>query len=293
MNIKLQYPGEHMFGKTCRPQQVIGAAVPGRLLRWFLFPVMLIFVKPALSQPVVDSSRIVRVLSFNVLHGRTPLWDFDLDRLAKVITDADPDLVAIQEVDFKVNRSNRYDLATELGWRTQMAPVFAKAINYDGGEYGEGVLSRYSFVRTRNVALPFIPGEEARAALEVVVVLPSNDTIAFIGTHFAHEGEQGRILQAQKVNEVFIQNVYPTILAGDLNDIPGSVPIGILEEKWTAAYRREKPEHTFPSNDPDEKIDYVMFLPKARWQVIDREVICNTTASDHCAYLVTLHLLVE
>ena len=118
------------------------------------------------SQVVVDSSRIVKVLSFNILHGKTTLGDFDLDVLANLIKEADPDFVAMQEVDFKVNRSKKYDLVTELGWITKMAPIFAAAMSYDGGEYGEGILSRYSFLKTRNVALPYISDQEPRAALK-------------------------------------------------------------------------------------------------------------------------------
>ena len=244
-------------------------------------------------QEKVDSSRIVKVLSFNILHGATTQGDFDLDVLADLILNANPDLVALQEVDFKVNRSKKYDLVTELAWRTKLAPLFGKAMNYDGGEYGEGILSRYSFLKTRNVALPYIPGQEPRAALEVLTTLPSNDTIAFVATHFAHEGNAGRVLQAQKVNEVFSQNSHPTILVGDLNAIPGSEPINILEEVWTGTYNKENPEYTFPSHDPQSKLDYVMFYPESRWKILDRKVINNTIASDHCAYLVTLELLAE
>lgn len=56
------------------------------------------FVK---SQIKVDSSKIVKVLSFNILHGATTQGDFNLDIIAKVIKDANPDFVALQEVDFK------------------------------------------------------------------------------------------------------------------------------------------------------------------------------------------------
>ncbi|MDH3246905.1 MAG: endonuclease/exonuclease/phosphatase family protein, partial [Saprospiraceae bacterium] len=124
---------------------------------------------PSWAQTTVDSSRIVTVLSFNILHGATTKGDFDLDVIAKVIKDADPDLVALQEVDYKTNRAKKYDLATELGWRTKMIPLFGKAMNYDGGEYGEGILSKYTFIQTRNVPLPYTPGNEPRAALEVVI----------------------------------------------------------------------------------------------------------------------------
>lgn len=246
------------------------------------------------SQVLTDSSKIVKVLSFNILHGATIKHNFDLDLIANVISNANPDIVAMQEVDFKTNRANKYDLITELAWRTKMVPLFAKAMNFDGGEYGEGILSRYTFIKTRSVALPFSPGNEPRTAIEITILLPSGDTIAVIGTHLDHlENEKDRIAQAKKINEVFSSNKYPTILMGDLNALPGSTPIIILEEVWTASYDKENPEPTYPSNNPSVKIDYVMYYPKNKWIVHETKVIQDSIASDHCAYLVTLELVNE
>jgi endonuclease/exonuclease/phosphatase family metal-dependent hydrolase len=246
------------------------------------------------SQTSIDQSRIVKVLSFNILHGATTKGDFDLDAIAKVIIDASPDFVAMQEVDFITNRAKKYDLVTEMGWRAKMAPIFARAMDYDGGEYGEGVLSKHTFIQTRNVALPFTPGNEPRAAIEIITVLPSGDTIAFVGTHLDHlRDEKDRVAQVKKINEIFSSNIYPTILAGDLNATPGSRPINILEEMWSGSYNTNKPEPTFPSHKPSKKIDYVMFYPKNRWKILEKEVIQDSIASDHCAYLVTLELIDE
>ena len=197
----------------------------------------------------------------------------------------------MQEVDFKANRSKRYDLATEIGWRTHMVPLFGKAMDFDGGEYGEAVLSRFSILKSRVVALPSLPNQEPRAALEIVTVLPSGDTIAFVGTHLAHEEEAGRVLQAEKINEAFAQNRYPTILVGDLNATPESEPIRILQQHWSTSYGTGRPKPTYPSDKPRVKIDYVLFSPGQRWKVLERTVIQDTIASDHCAYLVSLQLV--
>jgi endonuclease/exonuclease/phosphatase family metal-dependent hydrolase len=239
-----------------------------------------------------STANLVRVLTFNIYHGATMKGDFDLDYIAGVIGNTDPDLVALQEVDFRTRRARGYDIATELGWRLGMASVFGRAMEYDGGEYGEAVLSRHSFIRTRNVPLPFTEGREPRAALEVITVLPSGDTIAFIGTHLDHVADDtDRILQVEKINKKFTGIKYPAILAGDLNAVPGSIPIGILEEMWDSAYDREGPAPTYPSGSPAKKIDYVMFRPEGSWRVISSEVIQDSVASDHCAYLVVLELL--
>jgi endonuclease/exonuclease/phosphatase family metal-dependent hydrolase len=116
--------------------------------------------------------------------------------------------------------------------------------------------------------------------------------MAFVGTHLDHvRDEKDRVAQAEKINQVFSNNRYPTVLAGDLNAEPGSTPIDILEKMWTASYDKANPQPTFPSDNPRVKIDYVMFYPKNRWRVIETEVIQDAIASDHCAYLVTLELL--
>lgn len=244
------------------------------------------------AQTNPQNSRVIKVLSFNILHGATTKGDFNLDAIAKVIIEADPDFVALQEVDYKTKRAHRYDLVTELGWRTKLTPLFARAMPYDDGEYGEGILSRYSFLSTRNVPLPFSPGNEPRAALEITTILPSGDTISVIGTHLDHlKDETDRIAQSKRINEVFSANRYPTLLVGDLNAEPSSKPIQILEEMWSPSYDKNNIQFTFPSDNPIKKIDYVMYYPQKKWKVLKTEVIKDSIASDHCAYLVTLELL--
>ena len=140
--------------------------------------------------------------------------------------------------------------------------------------------------------LPFSDGKEPRVALEIMTILPSNDTVVFVGTHLDHtSNEYDRITQATKINQAYSDAQYPTILAGDLNDFPGSSTIDILEEFWTSSYNKENPAFTYPSDNPTKKIDYIMFYPGNRWRILEVKVVCDSVASDHCAYLVVLELL--
>lgn len=257
----------------------------------FLFIILLLSTS-LWSQITNQNNKIVNVLTFNILHGATIKGDFNYDIIADIIKETDPDFVALQEVDFKTNRIKGYDLATELGWRVGMAPIFASAMKFDGGEYGNAILSQYSFIQMRKIHLPFTAKNEPRVAVEIITVIPSGDTIAFVCTHLDHhKDENDRLAQVEKINEVFSLNKYPTILAGDLNAIPNSNPIKILEEMWLSDYDKTNPEPTFPSDAPEVKIDYVMCYPKGRWKILETKVIQDSIASDHCAYFVKLELL--
>ncbi len=252
-----------------------------------------VFYLPSFGQSFLENAGPVqlRVLTFNIYHGATMKGDFDLDLIASVIKKLDPDLVALQEVDFKTARAKKLDLVTELGYRTGMSPLFGKAMNYDGGEYGEGILSKYSFKSTRVHPLHYSEGHEPRAALEVEVELGNGTVISFIGTHLDHVKDPGdRIMQAKQINELLEKIENPAILAGDLNALPGSDPIQILSRKW-ALSDAEGLKPTFPSSEPVRKIDYIMFAPAKLWKVIETRVIDERVASDHSPYFVVLELL--
>lgn len=257
----------------------------------FAIILFFLFFAQSIAQTRVDSSRIIRVLTFNIYHGETvnATKKFDLDLLAKVITDVNPDLVALQEVDNKTNRAKKYDLVTELGWRTKMAPLFGKAMSFDDGEYGEGILSKHSFLSTKKYKLPARNGKEPRAALAVNIVIKSGDTIRFVGTHLDHTKEEtDRINQAKALNGLFLKDSIPTILAGDLNATPESETMQILFKQWTPSIKENIP--TAPAHTPKAKIDYVLFSPKNQWEVIETKVICNDIVTDHCAVLSVLEL---
>ncbi|MFD1614144.1 endonuclease/exonuclease/phosphatase family protein [Gelatiniphilus marinus] len=246
------------------------------------------------AQIKIDSLHIVRILTYNIYHGETVAASkqFDLDLLAKIINNTNPDLVALQEVDFKTNRVLKMDLVTELGWRTKMAGIFGKAMTFDGGDYGEGILSKQPFLSTKNHALRARANKEPRAALEVNVQIKSGDTIRFVGTHLDHtKDETDRINQANQINAIFTKDNVPTILAGDLNATPESETMQVFYKVWQQSCTNNNP--TYPAVNPEIKIDYILFRPANRWRVIETKVIEEEIASDHRPVLSVLQLINE
>ncbi|MEN8123753.1 MAG: endonuclease/exonuclease/phosphatase family protein [Bacteroidota bacterium] len=230
-------------------------------------------------------------MTFNIFHGETMNGNFDLNRIANVINNEKPDLVALQEVDFKTKRVNYIDLADSIAKRTNMFATFGKAMDYDNGAYGVAILSKKRILDSRNISLPH-GKNEPRTALEITTILSSGDTISFINTHLDHkQKDHYRLCQAKTINNSFMMNKFPTILAGDLNDIPESITIKLLEKYWISTYNKENPKPTYPSSNPERKIDYIFFSPNTKWQLISNKVIDNSIASDHRAYLVKIKLI--
>lgn len=231
----------------------------------------------------------VRVLSYNIHHGEGTDGRLDLARIADVIRRAAPDLVALQEVDNATRRSHGVDQAGELGRLTGMRAVFGKAMDYEGGGYGEAILSRFALSEVTVHALPFTPGREPRCALSARVELGAGGpAVLFAATHLEHAREELRLLQAQELDRALTTaGTVPAILAGDLNDGPDSPPLRLLLEHWTDA-AAVRPQPTWPADAPASRIDYVLLRPAARWRVVDAQVIDERTASDHRPLLVVL-----
>lgn len=251
----------------------------------------LLILFSALTLPAQDTLNI-RVLTYNIYHGATMKGDFNQDTIANRIAFHQPDLVALQEVDRLTNRAHKMDLVTELGYRTKLAPLFGRAMYYDSGEYGEGILSRFSYCQTTNLPLPHLPDHEPRAAVEVLVRLPGGDTIAFVGTHFEHtRNAPDRVTQARTLATRYADFPYPVILAGDLNDTPGSEAIQALLQTFNQT--DPNGHFTFPSDHPQKKIDYILIDKKHDWKVLHTEVISDQVVSDHCGYFAEIQLILS
>src|SRR5690349_3575464 len=95
------------------------------------------------------------VLSYNLHHCGGTDGKRDVERIAKVIERSGADLVALQEVDNRTKRTNHVDQAAELGKLTKMHAVFGKAMEWDGGDYGDAILSKYEIIHVHQEHLPY------------------------------------------------------------------------------------------------------------------------------------------
>lgn len=212
----------------------------------------------------------LRVLTFNILGGRNVDGKRDVERLAKVIKALNPDIVAMQEVDKGTGRIQGRDTTAELAKLTGMYHAYGKAMDYDGGEYGEGLLSKYPIKKIKNYALSAVKGAEPRAALTVVVNIPGTEQeYLFIATHLDHlKTGTSRIMQAKELNKIALDSKVPYIIAGDLNAAPDSKTIRVLSEQFEFIPKNLY-QPTFSSSKPRVKIDWIGTDKSGQWKLLE------------------------
>ena len=207
---------------------------------------------------------------------------------AKVISLIDPDVIALQELD-KFTTWHPHDQLQELADRTGMKPYYCKTIDYRGGDYGIGILSKREPLRTVSGDLP---GTEARKFF-----LAEFDDYIFIATHLCHLETTNRAQSVEIINAYIAANyasyTKPIFLAGDFNESNVSSEMMVkLKEKWEII---STSSNTFMNTATPKRIDYIVLYKgnKAACEVLGTAVpsydeINVNKVSDHLPVLVDI-----
>lgn len=248
-------------------------------MRLFLTVLFMCSMVVAQAQIVNDAGK-VRIMSYNIRVGKGLDLKQDLERIATVINRENPFVVALQEVDSVTTRTEGVNQIEELGRLTGMFAVFAGAINYSGGRYGVGMLSKERPLSIKRVPLP--GREESR----VLLIVEFRDFVAAT-THFSLT-EEDRIEGAKILNREAIFFNKPMIVGGDFNAEPQSKTIRIINSKFTTLSNDSLA--TFPANEPQVCIDYIFGKTRENfsYKVFYSNVIPESIASDHRPIIVDI-----
>lgn len=242
--------------------------------------IFLIFLLIGITLTCLGQNQL-QVMSYNVRHCAGMDMVLDYDRTAQVINEQQPDVVALQELDSMTVRSEQRFQLDELANRTAYYPVFGSAIDFDGGRYGVGVLTRERPLSAKTIPLP---GEEPR----VLLVVELKDYVIAC-THLDLEEEQ-RLASIPLIVEEAQRWQKPFILAGDWNDTPDSELLQKMAKHFTILSGNEA---TFPADKPQECIDYIASYKGHPTETIESIVIDEPAASDHRPLVVSLRLSVS
>jgi len=220
----------------------------------------------------------MRVVTYNVhkcrgLDGRT-----SATRIAGVLAELCPDIVALQEVlDHQAEM-----ISADL----RMPFVIGENRKHHGYGYGNVVLSRHPIVASRNYDLSVRGREERgclRADIDVGAGAPLHVFNVHLGTALIERRHQGRRLIAPDLlNDVELGR--PRLVLGDFNEWTTGLATRLLRSHMQSADVRAhlRRSRTYPGVLPFLHLDHIYYDPALR---LEKLSLCRTrkalVASDH------------
>src|SRR5688572_10408201 len=147
---------------------------------------------PPSSADLLAGKKTLRVMTYNMHVGVGIDKKLDLQRIADVINRERPDLVGLQEVDRGVRRTEGLDEIAELAKMTRMDYAFGHNLDYQEGQYGVAILSRFLIQKIDHRKYENRREAERRGMIRVEVDIGGR-AVNFITTHLDYQHADGRL----------------------------------------------------------------------------------------------------
>ena len=241
--------------------------------------------------PASSGERVIRVMVYNIHAGKDAAGVDNLAAVAALVRESNVDLALLQEVDQGTRRSGNTDQPVVLAARTGFHVAFGSALDYDGGEYGVAILSRWPITADTLIHLPVEPPQaraggshEPRGALRAVIGSSFGPLTVFT-THIDASGTDHYRLQEARTVATLVSQARSTgstvLLGGDMNSTPESA----VQQQVRATGLRDAHAEcgrgeglTYPADSAVKRIDYLYLTGSLR--CASAEVLA-TRASDH------------
>lgn len=240
-----------------------------------------------------------RILTYNVHRCVGVDRRLDVDRIAAVIGEYEPDVVCLQELDVGRARTGGVDQAHEIAERLAMTFHFHAAMQVEEELYGDAILTCRPERLVRAGPLPTlrgVPGLEPRGALWVAIDFDGQE-VNVINTHLGLVPREQRLQAAALVGREWLSHPElrgPVILVGDFNATSLARPYQrvskrLVDAQKAPAIARTVP--TFPSAFPVLRIDHCFVTPDIQVTAVRAPFSpLARMASDHLPLIVDFEL---
>jgi endonuclease/exonuclease/phosphatase family metal-dependent hydrolase len=218
---------------------------------------------------------VIRVVSYNVHACIGADGSFEPARIADILLELAPDLVALQEIEDRPYGGTTVSefLASQLG----MFAHYGSTLHRGDAPYGNLLLARRpaAHVRAHDISMP---GGEPRGVIEARFAA-GDVRLKFLATHLGLRGSE-RARQARRLLPLAeTERNELVVLAGDINEWrPLTRPLKILAGSFDFQSRNR----TFPARMPVLSLDRIYVSPGALVASVRTERTAATRiASDH------------
>ncbi len=173
-------------------------------------------------------------------------------RLARCIRESRADVVALQEVDRGAERSNRVDMAACLCEMSGLPHhYFIKIRDFQGGEYGTAILSRYPIIKNGTFHYPVRMATQGTSCGYILIDV-AGTAVKIYNTHLSCETEEANSETLVCLGNILNADSDEFLVCGDFNTSPEKVAA------YLPNYRRA---HDGLITYADRSIDHILYTP--------------------------------
>lgn len=195
------------------------------------------------------------IATYNIRHGEDAGFDFDL--LAESILQCGASVVGLQEIDVGTRRSHGLDVLSGLQKACGMPyAAFAPTMDFDGGQYGTGVMSMYPIKDWAVHSLP-CGGQEPRGVSVCTLDTPWG-ALVWLNTHLSYETADLRAPQLAYIASLLPMDK-PFVITGDFNTSNQAEFAPLLQKGGAMVNAGERLCMTF--RQPPDAIDHIIYTP--------------------------------
>ena len=243
---------------------------------------------------------MLRIMTYNVHRCVGVDRKLDPGRIAAVIAQSRPDIVALQEVDVGRSRTGGVDQAHAIAARLGMAFHFNAALKVQEEQYGDAILTSGELTLIKAGALPGSPDFrrlEPRGVLWVNIRIGER-RLQVLNTHLGLVPHEQRAQALALAGPEWIGGALrrdPLIVLGDFNATPHQAVYRTLAGRLNDArisVESARASPTFPSRLPMLAIDHVFVSEDVQVKAV-RAITAPLArvASDHLPLIVDFALL--
>ncbi len=190
--------------------------------------------EPAIRKKRPASPRL-RVMSYNTHSCIGIDGTVSPQRVAQVIARYEPDIVALQELDFNRERTGFSDQAMTIADILDMKFHYHPAHLREDGSFGNAVLTRFPITKVRTILLPGYFDTEPRSGLQVIVDFGYGE-MTVIATHLSFYPSERHMQCRYLLESEGVGLIDPCILCGDFNMTPRSESYRLMTGVFRDSY---------------------------------------------------------
>ena len=162
---------------------------------------------------------LLKVITFNIAHGRGMDGIIDIERQAKIVEQYKPDIVFLQEIDMYTKRAGDTNQISEFS-RVICLPYCSMETNItlEEGYYGDGIVSRFPISFSTNYLMPLTDLNHEQRGILCNKILLGTAKINLFSVHLSTY-EDERILASKELMRIIkkIDKNEIIIVGGDFN----------------------------------------------------------------------------